>query len=94
MDAVSPRSRGSTQLLGIFDEIRNGFPALAGIDPSLGSGPVPKTRFPRARGDRPRLAATASYLSMVSPRSRGSTLARDLVPQVLRGFPALAGIDL
>ena len=90
---VSPRSRGSTRPQMVVDPAVHGFPALAGIDPAGWRRSGVDRRFPRARGDRPFTDGATGGGVSVSPRSRGSTLDGDGLPDDQSGFPALAGID-
>ena len=70
-----------------------GFPAPAGIGPRRESAAAPRSRFPRARGDRPLHPRPCRQARAVSPRPRGSMKGpRHKIPPA-GGFPAPAGID-
>ena len=89
----SPRSRGWTVRGACSPATSTGFPALAGMDPNIGSFGLFGPRIPRARGDGPIAAAASGTGAKDSPRSRGWTLgAEDLLGDG-DGFPALAGMD-
>ena len=91
---ASPRTRGSTCRLTIRRDIDDGFPAHAGIDPDVHTSYEFPRRLPRARGDRPLLAAVIASYGRASPRTRGSTCGQHVRLWHFRGFPAHAGIDL
>ena len=91
---ASPRSRGWTSPARDASKSASGFPALAGMDPSSGGSSGPATRLPRARGDGPLTGPGESAGERASPRSRGWTIAGSTVACDMRGFPALAGMDL
>ena len=50
---VSPRARGCTLIRIYRPEVRDGFPARAGMHPSESVYRWGRSRFPRARGDAP-----------------------------------------
>ena len=56
---------GFHRLLGI------GFPAHAGIDPTLMRSSTAIRRFPRPRGDRPVMQTPQDQFDRVSPPTRG-----------------------
>ena len=89
----SPRSRGWTPGPRPRTPGPEGFPALAGMDPSIGSRRQTTPRIPRARGDGPRSPVSPSVPGRDSPRSRGWTLRRGALMPRPSGFPALAGMD-
>ena len=91
--AVSPPTRGWTlRLHAIMAGVR-GFPAHAGMDLVAGCRPRRPRRFPRPRGDGPRLRDSTSRRHEVSPPTRGWTDDGRPVDWALRGFPAHAGMD-
>ena len=90
---LPPRSRGSTRAQGSGVHAVDASPALAGIDLFKVQTDLQLSRFPRARGDRPRDAAPAPGSVWLPPRSRGSTLDDLHVVLLLKASPALAGID-
>ena len=89
----SPRSRGWTWPFSARMVHRQGFPALAGMDPRGCGGRPRRSRIPRARGDGPSVRSNSTLTPPDSPRSRGWTCARLQVPAHGVGFPALAGMD-
>ncbi len=88
----SPHARGSSLLRPAAGRGDDVVPARAGIFPSTGSRPRPRTRRPRTRGDLPRPAVCWSWARRSSPHARGSS------PGLHRGglthgvVPARAGI--
>ena len=62
---VSPHTRGWTRPLRSALEVREGFPAHAGMDPLPGGSAGGRHRFPRTRGDGPRPAALATLVHWV-----------------------------
>ena len=90
---VSPPTRGWTPPPVDMGSPRRGFPAHAGMDPSPRSGPTFRFRFPRPRGDGPRVLGGPGKSAAVSPHTRGWTVRGQDHPQVRRGFPAHAGMD-
>ena len=90
---ASPRSRGWTRGAGLSAPGIHGFPALAGMDPFLGSHWRAAYGLPRARGDGPRRISAGLLRGTASPRSRGWTRPRSPRAPPVGGFPALAGMD-
>ena len=90
---ASPRSRGWTRLGGEEVVECQGFPALAGMDPSQPSAVNVSSGLPRARGDGPCPLRRSRQPGAASPRSRGWTSESAPHQQSLGGFPALAGMD-
>ena len=90
---ASPRSRGWTRLASGGGDSVKGFPALAGMDPWWCSAARSTPGLPRARGDGPSDRRCASVPPAASPRSRGWTRMDHRVRVLVRGFPALAGMD-
>ena len=89
----SPRSRGWTRERARRRGDRQGFPALAGMDPHHEPVACGEDRIPRARGDGPREPQPGRTGGSDSPRSRGWTVKLDGRDRVNTGFPALAGMD-
>ena len=50
---ATPHTRGSTVFLSLFIPEQAGYPAYAGIDPTISSVSAYPARLPRIRGDRP-----------------------------------------
>ena len=90
---ASPRSRGWTHRLALAADRPAGFPALAGMDPTMAGRDRRGVRLPRARGDGPRQVERRPRRGAASPRSRGWTLRGLRGLRGLVGFPALAGMD-
>ena len=90
---VSPPTRGWTAFTRFTVNSVRGFPAHAGMDLKLVMDDGTEVRFPRPRGDGPFAQEQTSYISGVSPPTRGWT--RYVLPAVLDlvGFPAHAGMD-
>ena len=72
---VSPPTRGWTRPTGPGVRRPVGFPAHAGMDPSVGMPTTSEMRFPRPRGDGPRFSASSTASPAVSPPTRGWTAA-------------------
>ena len=90
---VSPPTRGWTRRRYAGQRPDHGFPAHAGMDPPALPAGAFTDRFPRPRGDGPRLYQQRFNAKRVSPPTRGWTrleVDRDLVST---GFPAHAGMD-
>ena len=92
-EGASPRSRGWTRASPGEGTMREGFPALAGMDPPPPRWRPSKAGLPRARGDGPGTASARAAGASASPRSRGWTSPRTTNTKVWEGFPALAGMD-
>ena len=90
---ASPRSRGWTAGARSRSGAGDGFPALAGMDPTAWLTSTPRYRLPRARGDGPKNRVREYQKSRASPRSRGWTRRAAPSASGVRGFPALAGMD-
>ena len=91
---VSPPTRGWTpdHARGRRDLL--GFPAHAGMDPSILLRCVAERRFPRPRGDGPLGNISLNNTERVSPPTRGWTGEVLLYGPIVDGFPAHAGMDL
>ena len=92
--AVSPPTRGWTRLDLRVPRLHVGFPAHAGMDLVPSGQTNSEARFPRPRGDGPRVRRAADREAMVSPPTRGWTGDQPLQYFYLWGFPAHAGMDL
>ena len=90
---ASPHTRGWTHVSHRPPDLRRGFPAHAGMDPSPGCCWATRARLPRTRGDGPRCSRCPTRRLRASPHTRGWTLRhlRDGVEHP--GFPAHAGMD-
>ena len=89
----SPRSRGWTAVRDRRRQAKEGFPALAGMDPEIDSAANRCTGIPRARGDGPARRRRRELPRRDSPRSRGWTVPVFSNQTDVGGFPALAGMD-
>ena len=90
---ASPRTRGWTPLRKRRARSARGFPAHAGMDPTLPGKRRPLPWLPRARGDGPELTAIYLLEAGASPRTRGWTILVARRRPRARGFPAHAGMD-
>jgi len=90
---ATPHARGSTRRSHGLHSGAEGYPACAGIDPSIKTWRRRLGRLPRMRGDRPVSNSVAGHFSEATPHARGSTFhnVRHRLPR--RGYPACAGID-
>ncbi len=89
---ASPRERGSTcSDMGLVVG-SSGFPARAGVHPSLTPVTSRLARLPRASGGPPGGVRLRLVPVEASPRERGSTLLGARRPLLDRGFPARAGV--
>ncbi len=70
-----------------------GYPAYAGIDPTILATIATNYRLPRIRGDRPQSKVFKSLTQSATPHTRGSTLDPERVVLAEEGYPAYAGID-
>jgi len=87
---ATPHARGSTRLESLWSSPSPGYPACAGIDPSLRTSCSRRRGLPRMRGDRPVHVAGYTHGSLATPHARGST---SEVRKLRAGYPACAGID-
>ncbi len=89
---VPPHARGCTQAAPTQPRGELGSPARAGMHPTSPRARPSTARFPRTRGDAPRLILDAVLTVTVPPHARGCTplvgLARGSAP----GSPARAGM--
>ena len=90
---ATPHTRGSTLCYHYAPQILRGYPAYAGIDPSVGDANMPVLRLPRIRGDRPTGNGLDMFRLGATPHTRGSTHAIRVAEKLLKGYPAYAGID-
>ncbi len=90
---ASPHTRGWTRQVARLDELHQGFPAHAGMDPARESRRSERTRLPRTRGDGPATTPSGSDLPAASPHTRGWTLLTGAFDDDDVGFPAHAGMD-
>ena len=91
---VSPHTRGCSAdnngpaITGVV------FPAYAGMFLLLMPSSMGSPRFPRIRGDVPVDFAIKSGEDLFSPHTRGCSVAYHVAPDILRVFPAYAGMFL
>ena len=71
--SATPHTRGSTSPNQPDMLSHNGYPAHAGIDPSVLRAGRTTRRLPRTRGDRPVKAVGGSGGETATPHTRGST---------------------
>ena len=90
----SPRARGCSQAFKLRSRWRLVFPACAGMFLAFDTSALVSIRFPRVRGDVPRLSNFAVDGDLFSPRARGCspTPTVGVVPIIV--FPACAGMFL
>ena len=91
--AVSPHTRGWTRYLQCTAPSSSGFPAHAGMDPSLPLMRSIAAWFPRTRGDGPAWGDSWADTLPVSPHTRGWTEGSGRPGKHEGGFPAHAGMD-
>ena len=89
----SPRKRGWTDNLITVSAGNRVFPAQAGMDRSNCFIFDEKNSIPRVSGDGPRKRCWCTGISSYSPRKRGWTAFQHRMPQLMRVFPAQAGMD-
>ena len=90
----SPHARGCSGNHHMFEQLKQVFPACAGMFPNLPSESNACTRFPRMRGDVPQSLSKRKANTVFSPHARGCSRLR--VRRQLRHhvFPACAGMFL
>ncbi len=88
-----PRTRGSTRIEALEEELKAASPAHAGIDLSHKAVDLLAASLPRARGDRPMTAGATQPTTPPPPRTRGSTRHGRACTLPLTASPAHAGID-
>ena len=91
--SVSPPTRGWTALCPRLHGLVCGFPAHAGMDPSLSQNDRCPLWFPRPRGDGPSNPVSFIRYPLVSPPTRGWTPTSRWRTHRQQGFPAHAGMD-
>ena len=92
--AVSPPTRGWTVMPLTTDPRQSGFPAHAGMDHGVVFGDIGELRFPRPRGDGPRIPLQVALGAQVSPPTRGWTCNRRRDASLGGGFPAQLSMAL
>ena len=90
--AASPHTRGWTPAEACRGAEACGFPAHAGMDPTIRGRGRPRRRLPRTRGDGPHMSPLARSAAMASPHTRGWTRGAARRWPRARGFPAHAGM--
>ena len=93
MSSASPRGRGWTADLAVRQVQDGGFPAWAGMDRGSVIRSVARLWLPRVGGDGPGRQKTRAHAEGASPRGRGWTVDRAMIPGLDDGFPAWAGMD-
>ncbi len=89
----TPHARGSTGRKVACKEIKQVYPACAGIDPWLLVSGNLYCGLPRMRGDRPCNTIGVLVMSMFTPHARGSTSDPLSSSGKQSVYPACAGID-
>ena len=90
--SVPPRTRGCAQRGLLGAGAKPGSPAHAGMRPAKADTLSRSGRFPRARGDAPRLRCQAISFTPVPPRTRGCARYRREPGRHTDGSPAHAGM--
>ena len=90
---ASPHTRGWTLPAAVAGEQPEGFPAHAGMDPTIPSRPRAPTGLPRTRGDGPAPLFCWPCRGWASPHTRGWTRCDEPAYRPGVGFPAHAGMD-
>ena len=88
----SPHTRGCSAdeaACGMVDRV---FPAYAGMFRNAGGSRIPRSRFPRIRGDVPPATPTVGQNTKFSPHTRGCSSAANISAKVAAVFPAYAGM--
>ena len=92
-EVFTPHARGSTFLLIVFWWPLIVYPACAGIDPCGNHVFFYVFCLPRMRGDRPRLHRLQKRWVRFTPHARGSTQKSEGGIDMVKVYPACAGID-
>ena len=90
---ASPHTRGWTVVARHGGMFLSGFPAHAGMDPTIDAALAPIERLPRTRGDGPQGGRRRRRAEGASPHTRGWTPADYVLDDADTGFPAHAGMD-
>ena len=90
---ASPHTRGWTPFRPAAAHLSSGFPAHAGMDPTLHETAAGAARLPRTRGDGPVLSGVKTHERKASPHTRGWTRDEEHPDGRAPGFPAHAGMD-
>ena len=90
--SFSPHARGCSGNHHMFEQLKQVFPACAGMFPNLPSESNACTRFPRMRGDVPEVAAYLPLADEFSPHTRGCSDQANHGEMGGRVFPAYAGM--
>ena len=93
LNSASPHTRGWTVPACTVARRCRGFPAHAGMDPTLASSWTLIGRLPRTRGDGPASASVLNFSPSASPHTRGWTRRQRCAGGEGAGFPAHAGMD-
>ena len=70
---ATPYTRGSTSYVGVKQQLKQGYPVHAGIDPKINVVTNEGWRLPRTRGDRPNPSTSTAPGTSATPYTRGST---------------------
>ena len=89
----TPHARGSTCRQKNIVVSTSVYPACAGIDPILEVFGTLTPGLPRMRGDRPAKEMPFPETLEFTPHARGSTFQESNLLEILRVYPACAGID-
>ncbi len=91
--SFTPHARGSTLRRNYAQQLRDVYPACAGIDHRMQNEMPELAGLPRMRGDRPHFTTSRYSTVGFTPHARGSTHGRILRSSCGRVYPACAGID-
>ena len=94
VDLFPPHARGWTRPQGHAHAVWHVSPARAGMDPIQLRRGLPRSRFPRTRGDGPSKGTDQVGAPPFPPHARGWTCARLGIQRCERVSPARAGMDL
>ena len=90
--SFSPRARGCSPDDASTIVVGSVFPACAGMFPETHDGEMGRRRFPRVRGDVPRVSNPLSNFTRFSPRARGCSTFTSAMNPITKVFPACAGM--
>ncbi len=90
---LSPRERGSPEVVGRLPGEQDPFPARAGVSRACRRCRASGWPFPRASGGLPPAEMLAPFAPPLSPRERGSPGPRRCHKVIRQPFPARAGVS-